>query len=70
MASLVASSRVPPRRAFIASAHTDGVSDVSEDELVPGLSAEVVEHLRLELGERAERVLRCLRTAAALIWRR
>lgn len=47
--------------------HTGGVSDVSDDELVPGLSGVVVERLRSELGERAERVLRCLRTAVALV---
>ncbi|GAA2463082.1 hypothetical protein GCM10010405_54350 [Streptomyces macrosporus] len=38
-----------------------------DGELVPGLSGVVVERLRSEIGGRAERVLRCLRTAAALI---
>lgn len=43
------------------------MSDVPDDGLVPGLSEEVVERLRSELGARADRVLGCLRTAAALL---
>lgn len=42
------------------------MSDVP-DELVPGLPEVVVERLRTELGARAEKVLGCLRTAAALV---
>ena len=37
------------------------------DDLVPGLSSDVVDRLRMELGERAEKVLRCVRTAAAQV---
>jgi hypothetical protein len=37
------------------------------DDLVPGLSSDVVERLRTELSERAEKVLRCLRTAAVQV---
>jgi hypothetical protein len=47
--------------------HTGAVSDVPDDELVPGLPGVVVERLRTELGARAEKVLGCLRTAAALV---
>ena len=43
------------------------MSDVPDDELVPGLPRVVVERLRTELGARAEKVLGCLRTAAALV---
>ena len=44
------------------------MSDVPDDELlVPGLPGVVVERLRTELGERAEKVLGCLRTAATLV---
>jgi len=43
------------------------VSDVPDDELVPGLPEVVVERLRTELGARAEKVFGCLRTAAALV---
>jgi hypothetical protein len=43
------------------------VSDVLDDELLPGVPAVVVERLRSELGTRAEKVLGCLRTAAALM---
>jgi hypothetical protein len=46
--------------------HTGAVSDVP-DELVPGLPGVVVERLRTELSARAEKVLGCLRTAAALV---
>src|SRR5580704_908993 len=48
-------------------AHTGAVSDVPDDELVPGLPGVVVERLRAELGARAEKVFGCLRTAAALV---
>lgn len=47
--------------------HTSTVGGVPDDELVPGLSGVVVERLRYELGSRAEKVLRCLRTATALV---
>jgi hypothetical protein len=47
--------------------HTGWVSDVPDDELVPGLPGVVVERLRSELGARAEKVLGCLRTATALV---
>ena len=57
--------RGPPL--LLLEAHTGAVSDVPDDELVPGLSAVVVERLRFELGARAETVLDCLRTAAALV---
>ena len=43
------------------------MSDVPDDELVPGLPGVVVERLRTELGARAEKVFGCLRTAAALM---
>jgi hypothetical protein len=43
------------------------VSEVPDDELVPGLSGAIVGRLRSELGERAEKVLGCLRTAVALV---
>lgn len=43
------------------------MSGVPDDELVPGLAGVVVERLRAELGARAEKVLGCLRTAAALV---
>lgn len=46
--------------------HTGAVSNVPNDVLVPGLSEVVVERLRSELGARAEKVIGCLRTAAAL----
>jgi hypothetical protein len=45
------------------------VGEVPDEELVSGLSGAVVGHLRSELGERAEKVLRCLRTAVALVAR-
>lgn len=38
-----------------------------DEELVPGLSGAVVGRLQSELGERAEKVLGCLRTAVALV---
>src|SRR5262252_3322648 len=47
--------------------HTGSVSDVPDDELVPGVPGVVVERLRAELGARAEKVLGCLRTAVALV---
>ena len=43
------------------------MSDVLDDEAVPGLPGVVVERLRIELGTRAEKVFGCLRTAAALV---
>jgi hypothetical protein len=43
------------------------VSDVPDDELVSGLPGVVVERIRSELGARAEKLLGCLRTAAALV---
>jgi hypothetical protein len=47
--------------------HTGAVSDVPDDESLPGVPGVVVERLRAELGERAEKVLGCLRTACALV---
>jgi hypothetical protein len=47
--------------------HTISMSNASDDEQVPGLPEEVVERLRNELGDRADRIIRCLRTAAVLI---
>lgn len=38
-----------------------------DDEPVPGLSGNVAERLRSELGEPAEKIVRCLRTAEVLI---
>jgi len=43
------------------------VSNAPDDGLLPGLPGAVVERLRAELGARAEKVLGCLRTAAALM---
>ena len=43
------------------------MSEVPDGELVSGLPGVVVERLRSELGVRAEKVLGCLRTAAALV---
>lgn len=54
-------------RVCVVSTHTGAVSDVPDDELVPGLPGVVVERLRSELGARAEKVLGCLRTATALV---
>jgi hypothetical protein len=45
------------------------MSEVPDEELVPGLSGGVVGRRRSDLGERAENVLRCLRTAVALVAR-
>jgi hypothetical protein len=47
--------------------HTDGVSDAHGEGSVPGFSKEIVNRLRSELGDQAERALRCLDTAAVLI---
>lgn len=47
--------------------HTDGVSDAHGEGSVPGFSKEIVNRLRSELGDQAERALRCLNTAAVLI---
>lgn len=47
--------------------HTGAVSGVPDDGLLPGVPGVVVERLRAELGSRAEKVLGCLRTAAALV---
>lgn len=43
------------------------MSDAPGEEVIPDLPAVVVERLRAELGARAEKVLGCLRTAAALV---
>ena len=43
------------------------MSDVPDDELLPGVPRVVIERLRAELGARAEKVLGCLRTATALV---
>jgi hypothetical protein len=43
------------------------VTSVPDDEFVPGLSVKVIGRMRSELPERAEKIVRCLRTAAVLI---